>query len=218
MTQNLALKTKIDLRSQFPQIRDQRTRPLCLAFASSDLNSYANGLNHPLSVEYLSYYAYEDFSNTNFESGLTVLAVSSVLRSRGQPSESAFPYQVESDKPLEPPSDDFKEKLFSIGEEKALTPSEIIQSLESGIPVIVGIALTNTFFNPKAPYVIDLEDGNYGGHALIIVGYGEHNNGKKYFLVRNSWGAQWADSGHAWLSADYITKKSITFMELRVCI
>jgi len=218
MTQSSAPRIKIDLRNHFPSIRDQHTRPLCLAFASSDLNSYANGLAHSLSVEYLSYYAYKDFSNNNFETGLTIHAVSSALYNRGQPSESAFPYQIDTDKPLEPPSSDFKEKLYSTGKEKILTRNEIIQNLKSNIPVIVGVELSHTFFNPKPPYLIDFEDGNFGGHALIIVGYGELNDGSEYFLVRNSWGEQWADAGYAWLSADYINKKSITFMELKRCM
>lgn len=218
MTQARALITKVDLRNQFPNIRDQYTRPLCLAFASSDLNSYINRLDYPLSVEYLSFYAYDDFSNNNFESGLTIDAVSSVLYRRGQPSESDFPYQTEIDKPLKPPNSDFPEKLYSSGEEKRPTVAEIIQNLESSIPLVVGVELSHSFFNPAPPYLIDFEDENFGAHALVIVGYGECEDGNKYFLIRNSWGEMWADAGYAWLSANYINKKSITFMEFKnVC-
>lgn len=214
MTHSTSLITKVDLREQFSNIRDQHSRPLCLAFASSDLNAYVNGLKHALSVEYLSYYAYNDFSNNKFDSGLTIQAVSSVLFNRGQPEESELPYQISNQEPSEPPHCDFEEKIYSSGQEKALTPDEIVQNLNSGVPVIVGVELSHTFFNPKPPYLINYEDGNFGGHALIIIGYGKCDKGENYFLIRNSWGPQWADAGYAWLSADYISRKSITFMEL----
>jgi hypothetical protein len=34
-----------------------------------------------------------------------------------------------------------------------------------------------------------------GGHAIVIVGWGE-KDGIKYWLLRNSWGINWGDSGH----------------------
>jgi len=34
-----------------------------------------------------------------------------------------------------------------------------------------------------------------GGHAIVIVGWGEQD-GVKYWLIRNSWGINWGDGGH----------------------
>lgn len=45
------------------------------------------------------------------------------------------------------------------------------------------------------------EDGGekeYGGHAVLIVGYDERG-----FLVKNSWGTDWGDAGYATIAYDY---------------
>uniref|UniRef100_A0A0K0DFL2 Pept_C1 domain-containing protein n=1 Tax=Angiostrongylus cantonensis TaxID=6313 RepID=A0A0K0DFL2_ANGCA len=35
-----------------------------------------------------------------------------------------------------------------------------------------------------------------GGHALIFVGYGTDSSGRKYWLVKNSWGSRWGQNGY----------------------
>ncbi|CAO2596377.1 Procathepsin L [Lemmus lemmus] len=39
-------------------------------------------------------------------------------------------------------------------------------------------------------------------HAVLVVGYGEESDGKKYWLVKNSWGAGWGMKGYIKMARD----------------
>ena len=44
-------------------------------------------------------------------------------------------------------------------------------------------------------YEYDKKSAQIGGHAIVIMGWGEEK-GKKYWLVRNSWGTDWGNKGY----------------------
>lgn len=46
----------------------------------------------------------------------------------------------------------------------------------------------------------DPKCGTNLNHAVNSVGYGSEN-GKEYYIVRNSWGAAWGDSGYIKIAA-----------------
>ncbi|OAY68564.1 Ananain [Ananas comosus] len=39
-------------------------------------------------------------------------------------------------------------------------------------------------------------------HAIVIIGYGQDSSGKKFWIVRNSWGAGWGEGGYIRLARD----------------
>ncbi|MBN1902852.1 C1 family peptidase [Candidatus Sumerlaeota bacterium] len=77
--------------------------------------------------------------------------------------------------------------------------------LASGDCFVIGIPVFNSFFNykngvynpnPKTEPLVGL-------HALCVVGY---NDTYQAFLVVNSWGTGWGQSGYAWLSYDFVRR------------
>ncbi len=66
-------------------------------------------------------------------------------------------------------------------------------------PIATGFMVYNDFYSYDAKkdiYQWDRKSKEIGGHAVVVVGFGENEDGVKYWLVRNSWGTEWGDNGY----------------------
>lgn len=72
-------------------------------------------------------------------------------------------------------------------------------------PVSVGYTVYPSFmnYNPKSDDEVykQLEGGENaeGGHAVVIVGWGNSKDGTPYWIVRNSWSPAWGDNGYFYM-------------------
>lgn len=202
-----------DLRAAMPDIRDQGSRPLCLAFAASDLNAMSNKLLYPLSVEFLAYHAYLKAGHSNYKNGLTVRSVIDTLKNVGQPAEEILPYDLVADAPKIPTKNSSDCFHVHACESQDFIPS-IDKQLDKRIVTVACISIPNAFGTITYPFLLDEENGDIGYHAVVVVGMGKLSCGTKYYLIRNSWGPDWADKGHCWLSESFIKKRTIALLEV----
>uniref|UniRef100_A0A8C8USC4 Cathepsin L1-like n=1 Tax=Peromyscus maniculatus bairdii TaxID=230844 RepID=A0A8C8USC4_PERMB len=57
------------------------------------------------------------------------------------------------------------------------------------------------FYKGGMYYEADCSSNNLD-HAVLVVGYGEESDGKKYWLVKNSWGEYWGMNGYIKMARD----------------
>ncbi len=74
--------------------------------------------------------------------------------------------------------------------------------LEMG-PVVVGTNWYTGMFFPDSKHVISINGRIEGGHAYLINGV---NVTKKLFRIKNSWGREWGNKGHAYISFEDMAK------------
>lgn len=72
--------------------------------------------------------------------------------------------------------------------------------------VMIGIYLYDSFYNVDSTGIIKYDPKkdikNYGGHAVLIVGW-KYINDKLYWIGINSWGKNWGDKGYFYLPENY---------------
>lgn len=197
-----------DLRPTLGPARHQHRRPTCLAFAASDAHAAARGAWAELSSEYLFYHAQKRAGRPP-GTGALLGSVLASLRDDGQPLESGWPYL-----PTLPANLKSWKPPASVGpvyvRGGTSDPSSIdsaIAALNSCRTPIVLLKLSRTFFQPLHGGIVDAgteePPDDARRHAVVAVGHGEIAEARA-ILVRNSWGATWGISGHAWLTERWL--------------
>ena len=115
--------------------------------------------------------------------------------SRSQPALTCHSSCSNSDLTYDPSI--FKHQNFDHRERNRVTDNYIIEILQQGSTVYAGISVDIHFI----PYTCGVhqpsdfrEEPN--GHAVEIVDYGTTNTGCDFWVIKNSWGSSWGESGY----------------------
>lgn len=209
------MKVSLDLSDKLLEVRDQGFRPTCLAFAASEVHSIKHGLGAWLSPEYLYHRAGARMANWDYFCGLGFDKVLESLSEDGQPPEPICPYQDVTCAQVQP-VDTHEEVVVCASKILEMRPSEIYERGQAGSLLVLGINLTSQFQAViGAPYVIDFQNKPpEDGHAVVLSGLAQNEEGQRFFRIKNSWGRDWADSGHVWLSEQFLEKYLIATLEV----
>lgn len=205
----------IDLRSSLgPDILDQQHRPLCVAFAVSGAHeahrTLAGATPEHLAPEAIWWHCSSQGQTS--DAGMLLLDADPALRGPGQPVLAHWPYEPTLGDGTQDPPDGLtppwnQAGLTSLPLAHDGTEDRIEESLESGIPVVLIIEVTDEFRTPDEDGIIavpDLRVDEGGYHAVACVGAFTHPVHGRLLLIKNSWGTRWAADGYGWLPIQYL--------------
>jgi len=199
-----------DLRGHFGPARDQGTRPTCMAFAASDIHAGVRPGWEELCAEWAYFHGLQHDGGV-LGQGVTLGGMLAALEIEGQPLEPAWPYTPTPtlDAATWIPPAGVQPLFHRLSELCGAKTTSVIERLNAGRPVLMAMRLSDAFyFGLDAEGVISSAESPdpRRRHAVVAVGHGRRG-ATDLVLVRNSWGAGWGLSGHAWLDVAYLAPR-----------
>lgn len=191
----------IDLSSKFPTPGSQgTTQGSCVGWAAAYLKSFNQNLETGTTDYFFSpSFIYNQIKLGGCEDGSYTVDALSLLVSRGNVLEKAFPYDpnnctlLPTSKQINDASTYTSLSYFRID----LDIENLKRHLANSFPIIISITVDNSFQTYSGGIFSKWNNIKPGGHAMVIVGYDET---KKAFKLINSWGTWWGENGFCWLS------------------
>jgi hypothetical protein len=227
---------KVDLRLKFDKfklgVRQQGKRGACQVFALVGVIEYQlarRGKRVDLSDQFIMWAANEATGLKRTEGFNPDLLIAG-LKQYGICEQSLMPYVPRNEalgKPSERALLDAKKrtscKVLSIKHWSSAIGfddrdiKKITRRLDKGVPVTATFCWPFGLYDEqivdKQHFIIDksIDGKSKDGHGVILVGYGvdERVAGGGYFILRNSWGAKFADRGYARITFAYAKKYGI---------
>jgi len=148
-----------------------------------------------------------DSANSGCDGGY-MDAVSDFVRDKGIPLESCYPYTATDGNCSKAcsgwQSSSYKATSWGYAATVSPTADAIKAALINYGPLVSTMMVYEDFYYYSSG-VYKYTSGSYlGGHAILIVGY---DDAGKYFIVKNSWGTEWGESGFFKIAYSELTSK-----------
>lgn len=210
----IAFKTRgrqpsVDLRAGCSEIEDQGKLGSCNACSVTGALEFQlrkNGEKNELSILFHYYNSRRLSRMENDDSGLMSTHAIAGALAFGICEDKLFPYDITKFK-NEPSQDCYNSARAFEGVQYARVEGGVEAAkvmLSDGIPLVVGFDIPGGYYDGAAqtgrmPKLGEVPEGNAGGHSMLVVGY---DDADKTWLVRNSWGKDWADKGYVRIPYD----------------
>ena len=223
------LPTRVDLRDWCPPIEDQGSLGSCTANAGVGLVEYFERRAFGKHVDASRLFLYKvtrNLSHLTGDTGAYLRTTMAALTLFGVPPTEYWPYEAD-EFDTEPPAFcyAFAQNYQAIqyfrldppGTRQDLILTRIKDFLAAGLPSMFGFSVYSSIWEAEATGKIPFPTPGEtldGGHAVVAMGYDDNmkiknpNPGsaetKGAFLIRNSWGTEWGETGYGWLPYKYV--------------
>lgn len=212
------LPESVDNRQWAGEIENQLQTGSCVANAtvsSLELLAQRNGVNIDYSRMFLYYNLRAPYTELQGKDGGSYLRDGfKSINQIGICEEKFWPF-VEQQVNTKPDQTAYDNSIYKVTEYQRINEQDdnTIKSMKTaianGYPLIIALTLDKSFYYLTKPLNsqnykgTSLKEDIIGSHALNVVGYDDKLNS---FIIENSWGSYWGDSGYCLISYDVIMK------------
>ncbi len=216
------LPKEIDLRKHCSIVEDQGDLGSCTAQAlAGNLEFLDNKIDHiytDVSRLFIYYNERALIDTVEYDSGAMLRDGIKTLKNDGACEESMWPYKIEkfAVRPSIRCYNEAKEHRIE-SYHRIETLREMLICLAEGYPFAFGFTVYESFETKRVARtgIVNMPkkgESALGGHAVMAIGY---NQGKKRFLMRNSWGMKWGIGGYFTMPFAYLETLAADFWTVR---
>ena len=211
------LPSSVDLRSKCPPVYDQGQLGSCTGNAIGGAFEFVQmkeGVSPVTPSRLFIYWNERYIENTvKSDSGAQIRDGIKVIAKLGAPPETDWPYVI-SKFTKKPSAKAFKNALQHTVTSYQSIPQDLNHlktCLASGLPFVFGFTVYSSFESQQVAQtgIVPMPHSGeraLGGHAVMAVGY---NDTTQRFIVRNSWGTGWGQSGYCEMPYAYLTNPNL---------
>lgn len=201
---------QIDLRTNFPNVKNQGEIGACSAFSVVGVFEYiakSKNISTVFSESFAYYMARSYDSDTYNDNGTSIFNVIKALSVYGvcekQYWDNSQDFSTEPDIKAKENAQNHKVlRAFNVNHNL----HDFKSALSEGYPICFGLRICESFGLPIRGFVTtpseeEIKKENTGYHSMIICGFSDLT---KVFIVRNSWGKEFGDNGYCYIPYSYI--------------
>merc|ERR1719290_328857 len=206
---NQAVPAKVDWRPKgyVTPVKDQKQCGSCWAFSATGSlegqNFKKTGKLVSLSEQNIMDCSVPEGNHGCF-GGIMDKAFEYVIKNNGVDTESSYPYEAVNGKECKFNKDNIGATMSSYHDIPQNSEADLQKAVATIGPISVAIdASQPTFHFYKEGIYHDKKcSSTHLDHGVLAVGYGAEENGKSYWLVKNSWNTSWGMKGYIKMAKD----------------